>query len=62
MNKSEEEIIYHTKLIESLFNGEIPEEKVNEITDYLLSDERWGKLLLNKLVGVMKEEEWKEWN
>ncbi len=62
MDITDDENTYHTELIENLLNGNIPEEKVNTVVDYLLSDERWGKLLLNGLVKVMKDEESKDWN
>jgi hypothetical protein len=60
MRKKRKEIIYGMELIENLLNGNIPDEKVEEVLEFLLWDNEWREvlhmeILLREYVRIRRE-------
>jgi hypothetical protein len=60
MNKKE--IIYGMELIENLLNGNIPDEKVEEVLEFLLWDNEWREVLHMEILLREYGRSIREWN
>ena len=62
MRKKRKEILYCMELIENLLNGNIPDEKVEGVLEYLQSDEHWNEVLTVEILLREYSRIRREWN
>jgi hypothetical protein len=62
MRKKRKEILYGMELIENLLNGNIPDEKVEGVLEYLQSDEHWNEVLTVEILLREYSRIRREWN
>jgi hypothetical protein len=62
MRKKRKEILYGMELIENLLNGNIPDEKVEEVLEFLLWDNEWREVLHMEILLREYVRSRREWN
>jgi hypothetical protein len=62
MRKKRKEIIYGMELISNLLNGNIPDEKVEEVLEFLLWDNEWREVLHMEILLREYGRIRREWN